>query len=79
VKLCHKDDNDGTCPWKNIELSANALNAHLAHGDYDGTCEDYCESIGATYNPVICVCDSGSMRMLEALNVGVEHEFGRQV
>ena len=79
VKLCHKDSEDETCPWKNIEPSANALKAHLAHGDYEGTCEGYCESIGATYNPATCVCDSGSMRMLEVLNAGVENEFGRQI
>ncbi|KAL7519787.1 hypothetical protein ACHAWX_004844, partial [Stephanocyclus meneghinianus] len=36
VKLCHNDNKDEICPWKNIEPSANALKAHLAHGDYEG-------------------------------------------
>jgi hypothetical protein len=33
VKVCHKG--------KTIEISVNALDAHLAHGDYKGPCKKY--------------------------------------
>lgn len=37
VAVCHKTGSDSN-PWVQIEVSANALNAHSSHGDIQGNC-----------------------------------------
>jgi len=38
VDVCHIDDEEGT--FKTISISKNALDAHLNHGDLEGSCAD---------------------------------------
>jgi hypothetical protein len=38
VTICHKSNKK----WKTISVSENAVDAHLAHGDYLGSCNDGC-------------------------------------
>ena len=38
VDVCHYDAETDT--WKTINISENALKAHLKHGDFEGACED---------------------------------------
>jgi len=38
VNICHYDADMDT--WKTINVSTNAVDAHLAHGDYEGECSD---------------------------------------
>jgi hypothetical protein len=37
VSICHKTGSDSN-PWVQIEVSENALEAHMAHGDINGSC-----------------------------------------
>lgn len=37
VAICHKTGSDSN-PWVQIEISENATNAHLEHGDIQGNC-----------------------------------------
>lgn len=37
VTVCHKTGSDNN-PWVQIEISENALSAHLEHGDIQGNC-----------------------------------------
>ena len=39
VTICHKFNNDNE-PAVTLRVSANALNAHLNHGDIEGSCPD---------------------------------------
>jgi hypothetical protein len=39
VLVCHKDDGEGN-PRFTLEIDDDALDAHLAHGDTEGPCED---------------------------------------
>ena len=38
VNICHYDEDMDM--WKTINISTNAVDAHLAHGDYEGECND---------------------------------------
>lgn len=38
VDVCHYDADTDT--WKTININKNALKAHLAHGDIEGSCEE---------------------------------------
>ena len=38
VTICHKSNKK----WKTINVSVNAMDAHLAHGDYLGSCNEDC-------------------------------------
>ncbi len=76
VDVCHYDKDSDT--WKTLNVSANALDAHLAHGDAYGNCDDsifICKD-GETlrvnkyelenYEPfVIGKCDSGQVPGME--------------
>jgi hypothetical protein len=39
VDVCHYDADTDT--WKTLSINANALEAHLKHGDYEGECKVY--------------------------------------
>lgn len=39
VNICHYDADTDT--WKTLNISGNALEAHLIHGDYEGECKTY--------------------------------------
>lgn len=38
VEVCHYDEYTDT--WTTIRISQNALKAHMAHGDFEGNCEE---------------------------------------
>ena len=81
IMFCHHDDDvDAECPRHNIEVSPSSRNAHLAHGDNEGTCQDFCNKTGDTYDPETCQCvtEDQSLSMLEAMDVAdVNVEWGR--
>jgi len=54
VTLCHKP---GTPAEQTISISVNTLDAHLAHGDFVGTCE----TPPPTGNLVLCICEFGNI------------------
>lgn len=41
VSICHYDDGQ----WRSIEVNENAVDAHLAHGDYIGSCSEECNLV----------------------------------
>ena len=54
ITLCHKP---GTPAEQTISIFVNALDAHLAHGDFVGTCE----TPPPTGNLVSCICELGDI------------------
>jgi len=53
VTICHKP---GTPAEQTITISVNALDTHLAHGDFVGACETPPPPTG---NLVSCICEFG--------------------
>lgn len=51
---------EDSCPYKTLEISANAEWAHMTKHEKDskGTCEDYCIGEGQIYDPIMCICYS---------------------
>ncbi len=51
VTLCHRTASKKN-PWLSLSVSENAVDAHLAHGDYLGECEEQAEFASETHEEI---------------------------